>query len=138
MTPIKQLELDFDDVAPNASVMIESMRAHGYTLPTAIADLIDNSITAESRNIWLRFEWDEDDSWISILDDGNGMSEKELMSAMRLGSQNPLKARDTSDLGRWGLGLKTASFSQGRGRGSADETWRSETETAAARMALQA
>jgi hypothetical protein len=105
---------DFDDVAPDASAMIESLRAHGYTLATAIADIVDNSIAAQCRNIWLRFTWEKDDSWISITDDGIGMSEAELVNAMRLGSKNPLEERATDDLGRFGLGLKTASFSQAR------------------------
>ena len=105
---------DFDEIAPNASSMIESMRAHGYSLATAIADIIDNSIFAKCQNVWLRFEWNSGDPWISITDDGIGMSETELVNAMRLGSTNPLETRDPSDLGRFGLGLKTASFSQAR------------------------
>ena len=105
---------EYDDAAPNASAMIESMRSHGYTLPTAIADLIDNSIAAECRNVWLRFEWEEGDPWISIIDDGHGLTEESLVNAMRLGSRNPREERDSRDLGRFGLGLKTASFSQAR------------------------
>jgi hypothetical protein len=105
---------DFDEVAPDASAMIESLRAHGYTLSTAVADIIDNSIAARCRNVWLRFEWHSGDPWISITDDGDGMSEIELVNAMRLGSTSPLEKRDPSDLGRFGLGLKTASFSQAR------------------------
>lgn len=106
--------LPFDDVAPDASSMIESMRAHGYTLATAVADLVDNSIAAGCKNVWLRFEWEGDDSWISIVDDGKGMTEQGLVNAMRLGSRSPLESRDAADLGRFGLGLKTASFSQAR------------------------
>lgn len=105
---------DFDEVAPDASAMIESMRAHGYTLSTAIADIIDNSIAAKCRNVWMRFEWDHGDPWISITDDGEGMRETELVNAMRLGSTSPLELREPDDLGRFGLGLKTASFSQAR------------------------
>lgn len=104
----------FEDVAPDASAMIESLRAHGYTLSTAIADIIDNGIAARCRNVWLRLEWESGTPWITITDDGNGMSENELTNAMRLGSRSPLEVRDPSDLGRFGLGLKTASFSQGR------------------------
>ena len=58
--------------------------------------------------------WDGDCSWISITDDGSGMDEKMLINAMRPGSQNPLDERSEDDLGRFGLGLKTASFSQCR------------------------
>ena len=104
----------YDEVAPDASAMIESMRAYGYTLSTAIADIIDNSIAANSNNVWLCFNWNSGNPWISITDDGKGMSEKELINAMRLGSTNPLTIRNKKDLGRFGLGLKTASFSQGR------------------------
>jgi hypothetical protein len=94
--------------------MVESFRAFGYDIGTAIADLIDNSITAGANNVWLTFCWDGSDSWISIRDDGRGMSESELINAMRLGSRNPLDKREPNDLGRFGLGLKTASFSQCR------------------------
>jgi len=104
----------FVDVAPDASSLFESIRAHGYNLPTAIADLIDNSIFAGCKNVWIDFRWEGDDSWISVLDDGSGMTEKELTNAMRLGSSNPINKRDKSDLGRFGLGLKTASLSQAR------------------------
>ena len=94
--------------------MIESMRAYGYTIQAAIADIIDNSISAQAENIWLRFHWEGSASYISILDDGCGMQEDELRNAMRAGSQNPLESRQKHDLGRFGLGLKTASFSQCR------------------------
>jgi hypothetical protein len=94
--------------------MIESLRAHGYTLSTALADIIDNSIAAKCRNLWMRFQWNDGDPWITITDDGEGMSEVELVNAMRLGSTSPLELRDPGDLGRFGLGLKTASFSQAR------------------------
>ncbi|HEY0024815.1 MAG TPA: ATP-binding protein [Longimicrobium sp.] len=104
----------YDDVAPDASSMIESMRAYGYTLQTAIADLVDNSIAAGCKSIWIRFEWAGADSWISVSDDGSGMTEAELVCAMRLGSKSPLQPRSPTDLGRFGLGLKTASLSQCR------------------------
>lgn len=94
--------------------MIESMRAYGYTLSTAIADLIDNSIAAEADNVWVHLHWAGADSWISVSDDGQGMDEVALRNAMRLGSQSPLAKRDPDDLGRFGLGLKTASLSQCR------------------------
>ena len=76
--------------------------------------LIDNSITAGARNIRLHFQWAGADSWVSILDDGCGMSEPALIDAMRIGSRSPREAREPSDLGRYGLGLKTASISQAR------------------------
>lgn len=104
----------FEDVAPDASAMIESMRAYGYTLPTAIADLVDNSIAADCTTVWLQFEWAGSNSWVTVTDDGHGMTEEELRNAMRLGSRSPLQERAPTDLGRFGLGLKTASLSQCR------------------------
>jgi hypothetical protein len=88
------------------------MRAFGYSLPAAIADLIDNSITAGASTIHVRTEWAGEGSWISVEDDGRGMSEDVLVEAMRLGSRSPREERSPDDLGRFGLGLKTAAFSQ--------------------------
>jgi hypothetical protein len=106
-------EEDFDSVPPGAS-LLQSLRSVGYSLPTAIADIVDNSIAAHGKTVRLEFEWNGDRSWIAILDDGDGMTEDELREAMRPASRNPLEVRDASDLGRFGLGLKTASFSQCR------------------------
>ena len=93
---------------------MESLRATGYSLPDAVSDIIDNSITAGARDIRLHFQWAGADSWVSILDDGCGMSEPALIDAMRIGSRSPRETREPSDLGRYGLGLKTASISQAR------------------------
>lgn len=100
--------------APKASMLIESMRDIGYSLETALADVIDNSITAEAARIEILTDPESSDLRIGILDNGTGMTEDELFSAMRPGSRNPLDARASADLGRFGLGLKTASFSQCR------------------------
>lgn len=110
----KSIDKDYDIVNPGASAMIESLRAYGYSLNTAIADLLDNSITAHAKNIWIHMHWAGESSWLSITDDGSGMDEGTLINAMRPGSQNPLDERTEDDLGRFGLGLKTASFSQCR------------------------
>lgn len=101
-------------VIPEASSMIETFRAIGYNVETAIADVIDNSISANAKNIWIDFEWLGSNTWLSIKDDGLGMDNLELIKAMRPGSKNPLEERSRKDLGRFGLGLKTASFSQAR------------------------
>lgn len=103
---------EYEDCPPKADAMISSMRAFGYDLSMAVADLIDNSIYAGARSIAIDYAWNEGDPWFRILDDGNGMTEKRLREAMRLGTQSPLQDRDPSDMGRFGLGLKTASFSQ--------------------------
>lgn len=104
----------YEIAAPPASSMIESLRGVGYSLETAISDLIDNSISAHAKNIWIAFWWEGRRSHITILDDGDGMTEDELSAAMRPGSMSPLDSRPSDDLGRFGLGLKTASFSQCR------------------------
>lgn len=103
-----------EELPPKASAMIEAMRDIGYSLESAVADIIDNSITARARQIDVRFGWHDEKPWIGIVDDGDGMSPKVLREAMRPGSQNPLESRSKDDLGRFGLGLKTASFSQCR------------------------
>ena len=105
-------ENDYEFADPNAASLSQSLRAFGYDISTAIADLIDNSITAEAKEIFITFDWNEDNPVISIADNGYGMSEKELYEAMKTGSKNPLDTREEHDLGRFGLGLKTASFSQ--------------------------
>lgn len=99
------------NMPPDAPTLMWSTRAIGYTTPAAVADLIDNSVSANASNINIQFISGEN-SYVSILDDGCGMSPDNLRIAMRYGSRNPLQERSASDLGRFGLGLKTASLSQ--------------------------
>ena len=99
---------------PGAAAMIETFRAIGYSLETAIADIIDNSISANAKNIYINRIWKGGESVVTIKDDGVGMSDEEIIQAMRPGAHNPLEERSSTDLGRFGLGLKTASFSQCR------------------------
>lgn len=94
--------------------MIESLRGLGYSGPTAIADLIDNSVSAGAGKVDLLFHWEGPHSHIRILDNGHGMDDAELDKAMRLGDRSPSDSREAGDLGRFGLGMKTASFSQCR------------------------
>lgn len=102
------------DATPHAASLIEGLRDIGYSLETAVSDIIDNSITAHARCVQIVTEAVSEDPLIAIVDDGAGMSEEELVAAMRPGSRNPLATRDHPDLGRFGLGLKSASFSQCR------------------------
>ncbi|WP_419838414.1 ATP-binding protein [Candidatus Poriferisodalis sp.] len=90
------------------------MRDIGYSLGTALADLVDNCLTAGAHTIRIVADTSSAAPRIGILDDGVGMDEATLVDAMRLGTRSPLEERDRSDLGRFGLGLKTASFSQCR------------------------
>lgn len=102
------------EIPPRASVLVESLRDIGYALHTAVSDVIDNSLTAGARTIELLAETHAEVPAIGVLDDGDGMTEAELLEAMRPGSRSPLEGRSATDLGRFGLGLKTASFSQCR------------------------
>lgn len=98
------------ELPPSAQASIESLRAFDYGLPSALADLIDNSITAEAKNIDIKVRWSGATSSLAVSDDGQGMTEEELTSAMRFGSKSPKEKRTEKDLGRFGLGLKTASI----------------------------
>ena len=99
---------------PSAACLSASMRDLGYSLETAIADLIDNSISAGADRIDIVCDVSGEDPLVAILDNGMGMTECELLAAMRHGTENPRRNRSPKDLGRFGLGLKTASLSQCR------------------------
>jgi hypothetical protein len=113
----RRSELDSNaeiELVPDAASLIESMRDFGYSLETAVADIIDNSLTAAATRIEVLAAGEGPTFRLGILDNGKGMTHDELMSAMKPGSRSPLEARSKTDLGRFGLGLKTASFSQCR------------------------
>lgn len=112
--PEGELSEDWVEAVPNAGAMIESLRAVGYSPQTAIADLIDNCIAAHATKVDIVFWWDGSASWVSVSDNGDGMGPAGLTEAMRPGTTGPLEERRPEDLGRFGLGLKTASFSQCR------------------------
>lgn len=96
---------------PNAPEIARSLRGLGYTTSTAIADLVDNSLSASATQIYVDFEWADGAPCVQVVDNGRGMSPEKLISAMRFGV-DPRVVRPEGDLGRFGLGLKTASFSQ--------------------------
>ena len=92
-------------------------RAGAYDLASALADLIDNSITAGASKVEILINFNYEDlneSSVVIADNGNGMSWDELRVSMQLASEDPERERDISDLGRFGFGMKSASLSQGR------------------------
>lgn len=99
---------------PSATSLAMSLRDIGYSLETAIADLIDNSISAEATEIQIFHDLGRSPPVLVIADNGRGMAEDEILAAMRHGAADPRKVRGAKDLGRFGLGLKTASFSQCR------------------------
>lgn len=102
----------FYELVPDASNLIESQRSVGYTFETAIADIVDNSVSANATRIDINFN--NQQKYVSILDNGYGMSKIELLQAMKYGSRSIYDLRTQDDLGRFGLGLKMASFSQCR------------------------
>jgi len=92
---------------------MESTRAIGYSIEAAVADIIDNSISAHATEIGIWF-LPFDEPYVAILDNGYGMDPNNLTEAMRYGSYNPNDDRKEDDMGRYGLGMKTASLSQCR------------------------
>ena len=107
------MNYDTVELLPNPAFLMQSMRHIGYTLETALADIIDNSIAAEASVISVQYRWNDANPWIAIIDDGCGMSSEGIKEAMRFGGEIcPTESRSSSDLGRFGLGLKTASLSQ--------------------------
>ncbi|MBE7173146.1 MAG: ATP-binding protein [Williamsia sp.] len=111
---MKRQTQNYDIIRPEPESLLQAARSFGYSLETAIADLIDNSITARATIIKITYGIDIYSSFVKIEDNGDGMNEAQLMNAMKMGSYNPLNQRCETDLGRFGLGLKTASFSQCR------------------------
>lgn len=99
---------------PTADVLMVSMRAMGYSFESAIADVVDNSISAHANDISIRFPIDPEDCYVAICDNGDGMTSAELFDAMKYGSERKREHRSNDDLGRFGLGLKAASLSQCR------------------------
>lgn len=94
--------------------MLEALRGLGYSTASALADIIDNSISAGASEVNIHFVWEGPKSRIFVIDNGRGMTDSELESAMRLGDKSPLDERHRDDLGRFGMGMKTASLSQCR------------------------
>lgn len=101
-----------EEAIPFPDALITSSRAIGYNMKTAVADVVDNSISARAKTVEIQWRWQGRETWIAVVDDGEGMNLNELIAAMRLGSVDPAQERSPADLGRFGLGLKTASFSQ--------------------------
>lgn len=99
------------EVIPAAKRLVGSLRDMGYEFATAVADLVDNSIEAGATVVTIDIEFEGEDSWVRISDNGTGMSSAALREAMRYGSS---RVYSGDDLGKFGLGLKVASLSQCR------------------------
>lgn len=104
-------KLGVADITPSASRLLSSLRDVGYDFATAVADIVDNSIAAGARRVDVRIITDHPEPRVIIADDGEGMTEAVLVEALRLGSR---REYDEADLGKFGMGLKTASLSQCR------------------------
>lgn len=108
-------DLKFKTLRPSAARLMESMRDIGYSFESALADIVDNSISAGATRIEIVNDLDpQSGPYLAVLDDGRGMFPHELTEAMQHGSRSPREVREAGDLGRFGLGMKTASFSQCR------------------------
>lgn len=105
---------NFELANPNPEFLIKSIAEQGYSLETALADLMDNSITANASRIEVLTKIDEEPFTLFLSDNGDGMSKDSLKRNMQFPSKSPEDSRESNDLGRFGLGLKTASFSQTR------------------------
>jgi len=98
-------------VSPSAARLTTSLRDIGYDFTTAIADLVDNSVSAGATRVDIEIVFDGPGSYVLVADDGSGMTAGKLTEAFRFGSRTNYS---NNDLGRYGLGLKTASLSQCR------------------------
>ena len=100
---------------PKASTLMGSLRSMGYSFESAVADVIDNSISAHAQNVCVLFPTNPmDELALGILDDGDGMKADVLFEAMRYGCLSAEEVRSEEDLGRFGMGMKSASLSQCR------------------------
>ncbi|KUG58724.1 ATP-binding protein [Nesterenkonia jeotgali] len=100
-------------IRPSPKLM-ESMRALGYTSDVAVADIVDNSLDAGASSIEIRGDVSDEPAWLWVSDNGQGMTLTQMVEALKLAAVSSVDARGENDLGRFGLGLKTASFSQCR------------------------
>jgi len=98
-------------ITPSAARLTESLRDIGYDFPSAVADIVDNSIMAGASQVEILIEFDGTESAVLVGDDGCGMTANGLLEALRYGTR---RSYSRGDLGRYGLGLKTASLSQCR------------------------
>ncbi len=103
-----------EEAYPNPEYLIKSIAEQGYSLETALADLMDNSISANADKIEVLIDMEAEPFRLFLVDNGDGMREEALIKNMQFPSNSPEKQRNDEDLGRFGLGMKTASFSQTR------------------------
>ena len=103
-----------NDMSPEPKSHIKTLMRIGYDFNSAIADIIDNSIAAKAKKINIICPPETDNPFLTIVDNGIGMEPEELIQNMRIGCKDPNQKREAGDLGRFGSGMKTASFSHAR------------------------
>ncbi len=111
--PIAKAGANGVELAPNPARLVKILAAVGHTLPSAVADLVDNAISANATSIDITFGRPDGGHgrWMSIADNGDGMDEARLAEAMRIGSASDY---ESNSLGKYGYGLKGASWSQAK------------------------
>jgi len=109
---VSMVAMAYESVPPKPPGTIEPLSALGYTLESAIADLDGNTIAVGVGAIDIGFHWNGHAPYTSTADDGKSMSETEWQTAMAVAAWAPRTSRRAAELGRFGMGLKTASFSQ--------------------------
>lgn len=102
------------ELVPDPHLLLSSLRSVGYKTETAVADIIDNCISAHATEIHIDFIWNDVESSIAVYDNGDGMDKNTLVKSLKIGSADPADKREVEDLGRFGMGLKTAAFSMGK------------------------
>lgn len=107
-------EISYVELMPDAHLLLSSLRSVGYRPETAVADIVDNCITAGASKVKIHFTWSGTNSRIVVADNGTGMEQQNLIHSMKIGSSSPLDIRTKNDLGRFGMGMKTAAFSMGK------------------------
>lgn len=101
-------------IQPSPNI-IGTLSHSGYKIDTSIADLLDNSIAHNAHNIDIIFNFNDAniDNWsVEIIDDGDGMDSQTLSNAFIMGERSLKDKRDSSDHGRYSVGMKTASIAQ--------------------------
>jgi hypothetical protein len=110
--PERQIGFSRRRLPPDPAVLLRSLRGIGYSVEDAVSDIVDNSLSAGAKTIDVRLRDRGDDVTVDVVDDGRGLTRDELLIALTLGAteRDPGLSRREEDLGRFGLGLKTASF----------------------------
>ena len=101
------------ELPPHPSRLVQMLAAVGHTMPSAVADLVDNAISADATEITITFGRPDGGHgrWMAIADNGCGMDSATLAEAMRIGSSSEYEG---NSLGKYGFGLKGASWSQAK------------------------